>query len=69
MGKKDGFDFYYRISKILPKILTNQSLAFIEIGSSQASKIINIFDLNQIKLLKKVQDLQKLDRLLILNKT
>ena len=65
----DGLEFYERISNILPSILTNNSKAFLEIGSSQAKKIINIFKSNNLNCLKVVKDMQNLNRLLILNKS
>ena len=68
VGTKDGYDFYYRLSKIIPKILDKTSLAFIEIGALQAKKTINIFKSNNVNLVNLVKDIQNLDRLLILNK-
>ena len=65
----DGYEFYNRISGILPKILNKKSLAFIEIGSSQAKKAISIFRSKGINCLELVKDIQNLDRLLILNKS
>ena len=38
VGSKDGYEFYYRLSKIIPKLLDKKSLAFIEIGALQAQK-------------------------------
>lgn len=69
VASKNGYEFYYRLSKILPKILHKTSLALIEIGSLQAEKTIDIFKANKIKTIKLVKDIQNLDRLLILNKT
>ena len=69
VGLKNGYEFYYRLSKILPKILHKKSLALIEIGSLQAEKTIGIFKSNKINIIKLVKDIQDLDRLLILNKT
>jgi release factor glutamine methyltransferase len=69
IADKKGFEFYIKISEILPEILTEKSKAFIEIGSKQANKAIDIFKSNGINCLKIVKDIQKLDRLLILNKS
>ena len=44
-------------------------MAFIEIGSGQSKRAINIFKANNIDCQKIVQDLQNLDRVLILNKS
>jgi len=68
VAKQNGYEFYYRLSKILPKILDTKSHAFIEIGSSQASEVIDIFNSNKVKLIETVKDIQNFDRLLILNK-
>ena len=65
---KNGYEFYEKISKILPNILHYNSKVFIEIGYHQASKAIKIFESTNIACLKVVKDIQNLDRLLILNK-
>jgi len=65
----DGYEFYEKISNILNKILKKNSNVFLEIGSSQAKKVIKIFNYNNITCLKLVKDLQYLDRMLILNKS
>ena len=65
----NGYEFYYKIANILPKILSNQSKVFLEIGSSQAEKVINIFKSYNINCLKVAKDIQNFNRLLILNKT
>ena len=67
VGLNDGLEFYYKLSAILPNILDKKSLAFIEIGSLQAQKSIDIFKSNNIALRELVKDSQQLDRLLILN--
>ena len=64
-----GFEFYQKIANILPNIINSESKAFIEIGSSQAKKTINIFKSNNIRCSKVVKDIQNLNRLLILNKS
>ena len=69
VASNNGYEFYEKISNILPNILSNTSRAFIEIGSTQAKKTINIFKLKQINCLDVVKDIQNLNRLLILNKS
>ena len=66
---KNGLEFYERISDILPSLLTNNARAFLEIGHSQAQKIINIFESKNLNCLKIAKDIQNLDRVLILNKS
>ena len=68
-AKNNGLEFYYKISKILPKILDINSKAFIEIGCNQAKEAINIFNINNFNCLKIVKDIQNLNRLLVLNKS
>ena len=68
VATNDGYEFYYRLSKIIPKLLDKKSLVFIEIGVLQAKKTINIFKSNNMYLVNLVKDIQNLDRLLILNK-
>jgi release factor glutamine methyltransferase len=69
VAESNGYEFYKRISNILPKIMTQKSRAFLEIGSLQAKININIFKSNKINCLEVVKDIQNLDRLLILNKS
>tara|TARA_Y100001970_G_C14223487_1_gene854110 strand:+ start:691 stop:1518 length:828 start_codon:yes stop_codon:yes gene_type:complete len=65
---QEGYEYYNRISKLLPKLLTKKSKAFLEIGFSQTKKIISILKSNNINCLKIAKDIQDLDRVLILNK-
>ena len=65
----DGYEFYEKIPNIINKILKKNSNVFLEIGSTQAKKVIKIFNYNNITCLKLVKDLQNLDRILILNKS
>lgn len=69
LAKDSGYEFYTKISIFLKDILKCDSRAFIEIGSKQAKKTINILKLKNINCSKVVKDLQNLDRLLILNKS
>ena len=68
VASSNGFEFYKKISEILPNLINFQSLAFIEIGSEQAKKAIDIFKSNKLQCLKIAKDINKLDRVLILNK-
>ena len=56
------------LSKLGLEPLTKKSKAFLEIGFSQAKKIISILKSNNINCLKIAKDIQDLDRVLILNK-
>ena len=67
-GGFDGLKFYREISNIMPRIMSLNSLAFVEIGCTQADKIIQIFKRNEINYLEIVNDIQQLNRLLVLKK-
>ena len=69
IASAEGFEYYYKIANFLAKILNKKSKAFLEIGSSQAKKIINIFNINNVKCVKIAKDIQNLDRVIILNKS
>ena len=68
-AKSNGYEFYNRLANLLPKIISNKSMVFIEIGHSQAKKCIEIFESNKLECLEIVKDYQNLDRGIILNKT
>ena len=67
-GGVDGFYFYRKFSKLLSKIMHNNSYLVLEIGENQAKKCIKLFNKSGLKYIKKVQDLQKKDRILIFSK-
>ena len=66
---KRGLDFFEKISRISNKILTEDSICFLEIGNSQAVSVVNLFDNNHINCLEIVKDLQNLNRVLVLKKS
>ena len=66
---KRGLDFFEKISRISNKILSKDSICFLEIGNSQVESVIDLFDNNQINCLEIVKDLQKLNRVLVLKKS
>jgi len=67
-GGEDGLYFYRKFSRILPKLMKTNSFLILEIGENQADKCINIINKSGLKFQKKVQDLQKKDRILIFSK-
>jgi len=69
VAAKRGFYFYYEIAKILPNLLKNQSMAFLEIGSKQGKKVKDIFSVTNLYSLKIAKDIQNLDRLIIIKKS
>ena len=67
-GGKDGLDFFRLFSKKIDKILKNAGYLILEIGASQFSDCREIFDDSRLKFIKKSQDLQKKDRIMIFSK-
>ena len=57
------------MANLFPKIIDNNSRVFLEIGSKQAEKTIDIFKSKGINCIKIVKDIQNLNRVLILNKS
>jgi release factor glutamine methyltransferase len=68
IAANEGLEFYQKIANILPNILNKNSRAFFEIGSKQAKETIAIFRSKNLKCLKIVNDMQNLNRVLILKK-
>ncbi len=67
-GGKDGLDFYREFSKKIDKNLKNGGYFILEIGANQFSDCIEIFNNSGLKFIKKSQDLQKKDRIMIFSK-
>tara|TARA_Y100001970_G_scaffold86068_1_gene108466 strand:+ start:11433 stop:12263 length:831 start_codon:yes stop_codon:yes gene_type:complete len=67
-GGKDGLDFYRGFSKKINKNLRNGGYLILEIGVSQLSDCMEIFNDSGLKFIKKAQDLQKKDRIMIFSK-
>ena len=67
-GGKDGLNFYREFAKKIDKNLSNGGYLILEIGASQFSDCREIFRDSGLKFLKKEQDLQKKDRIMIFSK-
>ena len=67
-GGKDGLDFYREFSKKIDKNLKNGAHLILEIGASQFCDCMEIFRDSGLKFIKKSQDLQKKDRIMIFSK-
>ena len=67
-GGKDGLDFYREFSKKIDKNLKNGAHLILEIGASQFCDCMEIFRDSGLKFIKKSQDLQKKDRIIIFSK-
>ena len=68
-ANRNGYEFYNRLASLLPNIISQKSVIFIEIGHSQAKKSLQIFEMNKLNCLEIIKDYQNLDRGIILNKT
>jgi len=68
MGGIDGLKFYRNIANLLPQILCSTSVVFIEIGYNQGKEVMQIFKKKKIKCLELANDIQQLNRLLVLQK-
>ena len=67
-GGEDGLDFYQEFSKQIYNKLKKGGYLILEIGASQFSDCREIFRDSGLKLIKKEQDLQKKDRIMIFSK-
>jgi len=69
VAAKEGFYFYHKIANILPNLLENKCMGFLEIGSKQAEKVKDIFSAGNFYSLRIAKDIHNLDRLLIIKKS
>lgn len=67
-GGKDGLYFYRKFSKKIVNNLKSGGYFIFEIGASQLSNCKEIFRDSGLKFIKKSQDLQKKDRIMIFSK-
>ena len=67
-GGVDGLFFYREFAKKIPNMMNKSAYLIIEIGESQFMECKEIFSSSCLKLLKKTQDLQKKDRIMVFSK-
>jgi release factor glutamine methyltransferase len=67
-GGEDGLRFYREFAKKIPNIMNKNAYLIIEIGEKQFNNCIEIFSCSGLKLVKKAQDLQKKDRIMVFSK-
>ncbi len=67
-GGKDGLNFYRKLAKKVPEIMNKDAHLIIEIGEKQLNSCKEIFKFSGLSYIKKVQDLQKKDRIMLLSK-
>ena len=64
-GGSDGLDCYRKIAKDLKKVINKNGVIILEIGYNQAYKVIKIFELLDFILVRKYNDINGLDRVLV----
>jgi release factor glutamine methyltransferase len=67
-GGDDGLVFYREFSREIYELMNTKSYLILEIGEKQFNDCIEIFGVSGLKFHKKVQDLQKKDRILVYSK-
>ena len=67
-GGNDGLFFYRKFARNLPNLMKLDSYLILEIGEKQALDCIKLFSDSGLNFVKKAQDLQKKDRILIFSK-
>ena len=67
-GGNDGLDFYREFAKKIPNIMNKNAYLIIEIGEKQFIECKEIFSFSSLSLIKKMQDLQKKDRIMVFSK-
>jgi len=67
-GGDDGLNFYRKLAQKIPKIMNKNAHLIIEIGERQFNSCKEIFKLSGLNYIKKRQDLQKKDRIMLLSK-
>jgi release factor glutamine methyltransferase len=64
-GGKDGLNFYREFANIIPNLMNKNGHMIIEIGENQFNDCKQIFSTSGLNLIKKIQDLQKKDRIMV----
>ena len=67
-GGEDGLNFYREFAKKIPKLMNKNAHLIMEIGEKQFIDCKEIFSFSCLKLVKKTQDLQKKDRIMVFSK-
>ena len=64
-GGFDGLNFYREFANKIPNLMNKNAYFIIEIGEKQYIDCKDIFSFSSLKLIKKTQDLQKKDRIMV----
>ena len=68
-GGKEGLDFYRRLAKILPSLLTKSGIVLLEIGEAQAVAITELFKNSSFNTIQTIKDYAGLERVTELKQT
>ena len=67
-GGADGYESYHRLAEVIPPLLKDNGYLLLECGKGQAQTVADIFVEEHLSLCKIAQDLQGIDRCIILKK-
>ena len=67
-GGYDGLFFYREFAEKIPQIMKKKAYLIIEIGEKQFSDCLDILQYSGLNFIKKTQDLQKKDRIMMFSK-
>tara|TARA_B110000196_G_C21113780_1_gene649302 strand:+ start:489 stop:1319 length:831 start_codon:yes stop_codon:yes gene_type:complete len=67
-GGSDGLAFYREFAEKIPKIMNKNAYLIIEIGEKQFNDCLDILNCSGLNFIKKTQDLQKKDRIMMFSK-
>ena len=67
-GGEDGLNFYREFANKISNLMNKNAYLIIEIGEKQFIDCKEIFSYSSLKLVKKTQDLQKKDRIMVFSK-
>lgn len=67
-GGKDGLQDYRRLAKVIPPLLADNGVVFLEVGEDQAQEVAAIFCAAGMDLLRIIKDLSDIDRCVMLKK-
>lgn len=59
---RDGLEFYRRISKLAPELLTPNGMLAVEVGMGQAPQVQEMFSQNQLSSVEIINDLNGIER-------
>ncbi len=67
-GGEDGMESYRKLAQVMPRLLTDNGIVFLEVGIGQAAEVSALFCGYGFKLLQIIKDLNGIERCIILKK-